>query len=284
MDDKPHIFDRVTEEDIRTTVTKFFDELGFKADEFKFEKEFAIQLGQYRYKVEGKQQAFQHDQARRMVDFLVTRNGRPLAIIETKAPQRTLNEDDARQVISFARLVPGVAPFAIVTNGTDTHIYDTVTSTLIGTPTESQWFKNGQQVSSMNRDAQFKASQALIKINEQQIQLIFQANNNHLKQQRQERLNQARLASTVALGALIFGTLLVFAGIICIWFFNLTTGVVTAIAGIVTDIVSGLAFRFYKEANDRFDSITRELSKLDRITLAMHFISYISEREKKDQA
>src|SRR5260370_7856215 len=163
MDDKPHIFDRVTEEDIRTTVTKFFDEIGVKADEFKFEKELGIKVGQYRYKGEGKQQAFQHDQARRMVDFLVTRNGRPLAIIETKAPQRTLNEDDARQVISFARLVPGVAPFAIVTNGTDTHIYDTVTSTLIGTPTESQWFKNGQQVSSMNRDAQFKASQALIK-------------------------------------------------------------------------------------------------------------------------
>ena len=53
-------------------------------------------------------------------DILVTSAKRPLAVIELKAPDESIDEDAKRQALSYARLVEPMAPLAIVTNGTQT--------------------------------------------------------------------------------------------------------------------------------------------------------------------
>ncbi|MFZ5693231.1 MAG: type I restriction enzyme HsdR N-terminal domain-containing protein [Pseudomonadota bacterium] len=53
-------------------------------------------------------------------DILVTSAKRPLAVIELKAPDESIDEDAKHQALSYARLVEPMAPLAIVTNGTQT--------------------------------------------------------------------------------------------------------------------------------------------------------------------
>src|ERR1700730_12071320 len=55
-------------------------------------------------------------------DILVKSGGKPLAIIELKAPDESIDEDAKRQALSYARLVEPMAPLAIVTNGKETLI------------------------------------------------------------------------------------------------------------------------------------------------------------------
>lgn len=96
-------------------------------------------------------------------DLLLARHGQPLAVIETKAPDHTLTEQDALQALSYARLLVDMAPYAIVTNGKETRVYDTFAHSLdvLAMPTESLWYKQGQQVLSIGDDLRFQAAQTL---------------------------------------------------------------------------------------------------------------------------
>lgn len=60
------------------------------------------------------------------LDIRVTLDGRNLFIIEAKRRGTELTEDDALQAISYARLVHPIAPYALVTNGDQTRVYETV--------------------------------------------------------------------------------------------------------------------------------------------------------------
>jgi hypothetical protein len=106
----------------------------------------------------------------------------------------------------------------------------------------------------------------------------------YLDRQRQERLSQAHITFAAAFIALITGTVLVFIALICIYTASLPVGAATVVASLISDIISALAFRFNKEANERLDSVTRELSILDRTELATRYIGYISHTEAKDRA
>jgi hypothetical protein len=55
-------------------------------------------------------------------DVLIKSGGKPLAVIELKAPDEAVDEDAKRQALSYARLVEPMAPLAIVTNGKETLI------------------------------------------------------------------------------------------------------------------------------------------------------------------
>ena len=149
-----------SEEDIRVMVISFFSELGFDKDEISCEDYFSIHLGH---------QAI--DISRKIVggrsDILVSRNGQPLAIVETKAPAHNIEDDDARQAISYARLLSAIAPFAIVTNGGETKVYDVLASELtpIDNSHNSVWFRNGQQVSALGDEIRYEATKFLIGIN-----------------------------------------------------------------------------------------------------------------------
>lgn len=105
-----------------------------------------------------------------------------------------------------------------------------------------------------------------------------------LNHQRQERLHQARTIFTITLIALVVGIVLVFAGVIGIYVVNLTVGTITAASGIIVDILSTVVLSLNRETNNRLDTIAEELSVLDRTAMAMHYIGYISDTRKRDQA
>jgi hypothetical protein len=173
LKDVPQMFNVDTEEDVRIAVVKYFQELGFELDEIRTETRFTIQLGHNTLVIEGHE--FSHrDRVTGRSDILLTRNGRPLAIVETKSPGHSLNEKDALQALSYARLLLEMAPYAIVTNGRDTRVYDTFAPTLttLETPTESLWAKNGQQVPSIGNDLRIEAAKKLIEVNPQTLRIF----------------------------------------------------------------------------------------------------------------
>lgn len=168
LKDVPQTFNVDTEEDVRIAVVKYFQELGFGLDEIRTETSFTIQLGHNTLLVEG-QEISQRNHITGRSDILLTQNGRPLAIVETKSPRHSLNEKDALQALSYARLLLEMAPYAIVTNGRDTRVYDTFAPilTTLETPAESLWAKNGQLVPSIGEDLRIEAAKKLIEINPQ---------------------------------------------------------------------------------------------------------------------
>lgn len=149
-----------SEEDLRTLVLSYCSELGFDRDELSCEDSFSISLGHHSITI-----------GREMVngrsDILITRNSRALAIIETKAPSHDLTNADAQQAISYARLLSAIAPFAIVTNGKETRVYDVLADglTRADNPQESRWNQNGQQATGINDEWRFEATKLLVALN-----------------------------------------------------------------------------------------------------------------------
>jgi hypothetical protein len=172
LNDLPENFDTDSEEDLRFAVANYFRELGFDSDEFSFEDQFSIRLGHNTLVVT--KESFQSSQARGRSDLLLTRHGQPIAIVETKAPDHGLIEDDAWQAISYARLLREIAPFAIVTNGKDTQIYDTFSPNLrvLPDPADSTWHKSDQEILSISQDLKYEAARKLIGINPQTLTLF----------------------------------------------------------------------------------------------------------------
>ncbi len=158
--DIPLQFKIDSEEDLRTLVISYCSELGFGADEISCEDYFSIKLGHNAINIDKTVVGGRSD-------ILITRNGKPLAIIETKAPSHELTDEDAQQAISYARLLATIAPFAIVTNGKETKVYDVLASGLlqIGNPQDSKWNKNSQKISAISDDLKYEAAKALISIN-----------------------------------------------------------------------------------------------------------------------
>src|SRR5687767_10732634 len=122
--DIPSQFKIDSEEDLRAMVISYCSELGFNADEISCEDFFSIKLGHNAINIDKKV-------AKGRSDILIARNGKPLVIIETKAPHHGLTDEDAQQAISYARLLSAIAPFAIVTNGRETKVYDVLADRLV---------------------------------------------------------------------------------------------------------------------------------------------------------
>lgn len=102
--------------------------------------------------------------------------------------------------------------------------------------------------------------------------------------QRKDRLKQGKVAFTIALSSLVVGILLVFLGIFLIFAVSFSVGSATAISSIISNVVSVLAFRFNKEANDRVDNIVNELIILAKADVSMQYIYQISDAKKRDTA
>lgn len=166
--DIPQIFATDSEDDLLHKVAQYFRELGFEADEMRFESQFTIRLGHRPLVVPRKKNA-SPPLARGRSDILLTRNGRNMAIVETKAPDHPLTSDDALQAISYARLLLQMAPFTIVTNGQETQVYDTYAGKLsvLENPEHSRWHKSGQNGPSISDDLRFEAARTLIGVNPQ---------------------------------------------------------------------------------------------------------------------
>jgi Putative DNA-binding domain len=103
--------------------------------------------------------------------------------------------------------------------------------------------------------------------------------------ERREKRQQGRITFFVALIALVLALSLIFVGVVLIYTGILQAGIVTSASSIVSGIVSGLAFVFYRQANDRLDETAKELVTLERTHTAMEYIVlYIKDEKTRDEA
>ena len=143
----------LSEEDIRTrVVATWLADQGFTAKNISVEYSFEIRLGRGIFRV-GSEKSVHSSVFRPRADVLVRSciDGRNLLIVEVKAPDEPLDENAKEQGISYARLLRdgGIAPFVVLTNGSETKIYDSVSGELINgirVPTEHSYAQNGFRV------------------------------------------------------------------------------------------------------------------------------------------
>jgi type I restriction enzyme M protein len=110
------ILDLRTEEDVKIKfLLPLLERLGYKAAHCEFEKTIEIQEGR-------KQKSI-------FADVVVYTSGRktaPLIVCDTKAPTEILDRFAKEQVISYARLLPQIAPLALITNGSHVQVFQTL--------------------------------------------------------------------------------------------------------------------------------------------------------------
>jgi len=115
----------VNEEEIKIKyVLPWLVQTGVDLQELQFERTFSIRVGRQTIPVAGSPT---RDNAGARLDILVSHGDKNLLIVETKADHLSLTDDDRDQAISYARLVHPIAPYAVVTNGSEYLLYDSLT-------------------------------------------------------------------------------------------------------------------------------------------------------------
>lgn len=159
LKDIPSQFNIDSEEEVRLAVCQFFSELGFDRDEISAEDYFSIRLGHREIKISGREG--RRDISGRS-DILLSRNGVPLAIVETKGLDHIISDEDISQAISYARLLEKIAPFTIITTGRETKVFDTISAQEIDSPNSSQWAISGRDIPSISEDILYESTRTLI--------------------------------------------------------------------------------------------------------------------------
>jgi hypothetical protein len=103
----------------------------------KHQLTFSIQLGHSPIKIDGRAAS----KRRGRLDILIEKGSQRLAILELKKPGQPLDADDVAQGLSYARVLHPRPPIVVVSNGTDTHCYNTHTGDLLngGLPGEADF-------------------------------------------------------------------------------------------------------------------------------------------------
>ncbi|URV26996.1 type I restriction enzyme HsdR N-terminal domain-containing protein [Burkholderia gladioli] len=99
---------------------------------------FAFQIGHRKFEVDGEEVS----RIEGRTDILVSRSDDvPVAIVELKRAGLPLTRDDVEQGLSYARLFQARPPLVVVTNGTETQVYNSLTGEEIaGTTFDEQRF------------------------------------------------------------------------------------------------------------------------------------------------
>ena len=112
----------MNEEEVKLKILlPWLKSLGVDTENLYFEKHFSLRVGRKAVNVRG-----DYDLANGRLDILVTHKNNNLLIVEAKAAHLTLTTSDRDQAVSYARLVHPIAPYAVVTNGTDFKLYDSI--------------------------------------------------------------------------------------------------------------------------------------------------------------
>lgn len=125
--------DHQNEEEIKIQIVlPWLEKLGYKRDCMEFEKTISVQEGR-------KTKSIFAD----IVVFADNSKETPLVVVDTKSPKAIISKIDRDQVISYARLLPKIAPLAVLTNGLATQVYLTLDKTRIKElPERKDIFKN----------------------------------------------------------------------------------------------------------------------------------------------
>jgi len=102
---------------------------------------------------------------------------------------------------------------------------------------------------------------------------------------RNERMRQAKLAFNVAVSLMIVGVLVIFLGVLLLWFKEeISSGLITIASGAVSEVLSVIVFSFNKETNNRLDEIRKELSVIETARVGLSIAKQIENLEKRDHA
>lgn len=107
------------ETEISAAISKAFPRLN--AAGIQHQIEFTIRLGHATITATGRESWIKRGRA----DILLVVDGKPLAILELKRPDISVTDDDGKQGLSYARLLPVMAPFVVATNGDQLQIIET---------------------------------------------------------------------------------------------------------------------------------------------------------------
>jgi type I restriction enzyme M protein len=104
------------EEEIKVhLVLPWLESLGYKREFMEFEKTIKINEGRKTKSI--------------FADIVVYTDKKletPLIVVDTKSPNEILSKEGRDQVISYARLLPKIAPIAVLTNGNNIQVYQTL--------------------------------------------------------------------------------------------------------------------------------------------------------------
>ena len=107
------------EEEVKVKVVlPWLESLGYKKNCMEFEKTIKVQEGRKSKSI--------------FADIVIYSDNKletPIIVVDTKGPKEILSKNGKDQVISYARLLPKIAPIAVLTNGSNVHIYQTLDKT-----------------------------------------------------------------------------------------------------------------------------------------------------------
>ncbi len=117
-----------------------------------------------------------------------------------------------------------------------------------------------------------------------EIYLIIEDVYQTLSYVRLERERQAKGTYNLSIALIISGAVIVFSGILLLFKNKLTSGSLTSGVGAMTTLIGRNILKFYKETNDRMDSINNDLFMLNTIKVQYAIILRISDEHRKNQA
>ena len=108
-----------SEEDVKFKfLVPYLESLGYRQECMAFNVSISVQEGR-------KKKTIYAD----AIVYKTKSHKAPLIVCETKAPTEVLDRSAREQVISYARLLPQIAPLALLTNGTQVQVYHTFQKT-----------------------------------------------------------------------------------------------------------------------------------------------------------
>jgi hypothetical protein len=146
--------------------------IGVQPDQVRAQRTFALRLGRGMIPNSGGASV-----KTGRLDYLIVRaDGRPLFVVELKGPDENLTDDDRDQGISYARLVDPMAPLVLVSNGSVSHLYDTITRERIEDPASAALIRdNGRLTDDESLRARVEALEHFIGFSSANIAMFSRA-------------------------------------------------------------------------------------------------------------
>lgn len=117
---KPEKNNEINEETLKNRIiVPFLVSIGYNEGQLSFEDNFTLKLGKNTIK--------KKDYISGRLDILVLLDNEPFIIWELKREKHEITSEEINQAISYSRLTDQITPFTIVSNGDETHLYNTIT-------------------------------------------------------------------------------------------------------------------------------------------------------------
>ena len=111
----------MNEEEVKNKIIiPFLNSIGFDSEQLSFEESFNLCLGK---RLLPKEDISFNGR----LDILVKFNNNPFMLFELKRSDKKLDEKDLKQALSYSKLIEGIVPYTVLTNGVEFKIYNTFT-------------------------------------------------------------------------------------------------------------------------------------------------------------